>query len=112
MTINVTFESFEEMEQFCRDVVQKQPAKKSKAEEKKPAEQSKQVKTEEPAPVEEEEAAPAEEITVEQVRKAAGAYMKKNGKDAFTAVLAEFGAKNVTSLAESDYAAFMQKVGE
>lgn len=112
MTINVTFESFEEMEQFCRDVVQKQPAKKSKAEEKKPVEQ---VKPEEPAPVEEEAPAPVEEkeeITVEQVRKAAGAYMKKNGKDAFTAVLAEFGAKNVTSLAESDYAAFMQKVGE
>lgn len=109
MTINVTFESLEEMKQFCGEMaggtavsnIKEAPKKKMpKAPEEEQSIETSAERVETP-----------ENISIEQVRKAAGNYMKANGKDAISVVLAEFGAKKVTDLAESDYAAFMQKVG-
>lgn len=108
MTINITFESLEEMRQFCGEVtgsaaVTVKESSKKKA--TKAPEEEQNVET----PAEQTKA--PESIAIEQVRKAAGNYMKENGKEAISSVLAEFGVKKVTDLSEGDYAAFMQKVG-
>ena len=59
------------------------------------------------------EEAPAEAaVSIEEVRKAAGEYIKSHGKDALLGILKEWNAKNISSLAEEHYAAFMKKVGE
>lgn len=107
MTINLTFNSYEEMQEFCKtagspapatvEVTRKKPAKKAEAPEEVPFEEE---------PVEK------KSISIEEVRKAAGEYIKRHGKDALIDLLKEWDAKNITSLAEEHYAAFLRKVGE
>lgn len=108
MTINLTFNDYEEMETFCGAIVAKNAIQETKTAEapakKKPAKKVEEAKV------------PEEElpwsISIEEVRKAAGEYIKSHGKDALLDVLKEWNAKNITALAEEHYAAFMKKVGE
>ncbi len=112
MTINLTFNSYEEMQEFCGAVAAKaeikgveEPAKK------KPAKKTEEAKT--PTKEDGKEEPPWEKaVSVEEVRKAAGEYIKSHGKDALLGILKEWNAKNISSLAEEHYAAFMKKVGE
>ena len=110
MTINLTFNNYEEMETFCGAIVAKTAVQETKTVEapakKKPAKKVEEAK----AP--EEELPRDTAISIEEVRKAAGEYIKSHGKDALLDVLKEWNAKNITALAEEHYAAFMKKVGE
>ncbi len=117
MKIVAEFSSFEDMESFCRNVVakgieavvketvaKKAPKKETKAEEPEPA------KDETPAeePVKEE----APKYTLEDVRAALGALQKAGKRDEVKAILQSFGAAKLPEIAEEDYPAIMEKVGE
>ncbi len=112
MTINLTFNSYEEMQQFCNAVTTKVEARGTEEPvKKKPVKKAEEPKT----PVKEDEVdEPLQEkaITIEEVRKAAGEYIKSHGKDALLDILKKWNAKNISSLTEEHYAAFMKKVGE
>lgn len=110
MTINVTFNSYEEMQEFCGTVMTKGENAVAETAKKKPAKKTEEAKVQPEIPAEETTA--GNKFSIEEVRKAAGEYIKKHGKDALLGVLEEWGAKNVSALAEEHYAAFMKKAGE
>lgn len=124
MTITVTFNSLEEMDQFCNGIMVAHgslpekaaavPVKETTKKKEKPAkEESAQEKADpvKKAPVEE---PPAEEVTytLEDVRAKLGALQKAGRRDEVKKLLQSVGAEKLPEVDPKDYGTLMQKAGE
>ena len=124
MTITVTFNSLEEMDQFCNGIMiaprplpekaAAVPVKETTRKKEKPAKEEAAQEKADPVketPVEE---PPAEETTytLEDVRAKLGALQKAGHRDDVKKLLQSVGAEKLPEVDPKDYGTLMQKAGE
>lgn len=119
MTITVTFNSLEEMDQFCNGIMiaprplpekaAAVPVKETTRKKEKPAKE--EAAQEKADPVKE---PPAEETTytLEDVRAKLGALQKAGHRDDVKKLLQSVGAEKLPEVDPKDYGTLMQKAGE
>lgn len=119
MQINATFESFEEMREFAKQMAGGE-LPKSKQEKKEGPKEQKTSPVEEPVnqqpdPEPEEEEAPAEPeaaYTLVDVRTKLGALTKAGKKAQVQELIKSFGVDKLSQIPEDKYQEVMQKAGE
>ena len=116
MTINCTFSTFEEMEAFAANIVNKVPVTKSEMTKKAKLEAALEESSEEamePSPEEniqsDEPAKPT--VTLEQVRLKLTAIARGGKSAELSELLHSYGAKNITALDPKFYDEVMEKAG-
>lgn len=113
MSITVTFNSYEEMVAFAKQIAGvpeqgevKQKVKKAK--EPIPSENNAPADIEEEVPFEKEE---TKTYTLEEVRAELAKLTRSGKQKEVKEILTSFGAKNLSSVDPKDYAALMEKAG-
>lgn len=118
MTINATFEGYEDMLDFAKKLTagcQAQIPEKTVVKEEKPVKKTKPAAEPEKEPEVKTEEAPAVEesqYTLEDVRAALGALQKAGKKEQVKELLQSFGAAKLPEVDPADYPALMKKAGE
>lgn len=110
MSITVTFNSYEEMVAFAKQIagVPEQGKVKAKAKEPIPSENNAPVGIEDEVPFEKEE---TKTYTLEEVRAELAKLTRSGKQKEVKEILTSFGAKNLSSVDPKDYTALMEKAG-
>lgn len=124
MTITVTFNSLEEMDQFCNGImiapgqlpekVVAAPVKETAKKKDKPIKEEASQEETEPQKEAAVEETPAEEVTytLEDVRAKLGALQKAGRREDVKKLLQSVGAEKLPEVDPKDYNTLMQKAGE
>ena len=100
MTITATFNTYEEMVEFAKNLLQQEETTKVKEE---------AVAEPQPEPV---KAEPAKTYSMTEVRAYLGNLRKAGKKEAVTALIRSLGYEKFTDIPEEKYGELMQKAGE
>lgn len=115
MTINMTFNSYEEVVEFANKIAAGQTTVPAATSEVKvmPTSKKEEPKAAKEAPVPTAaEPTGEQEYTLEDVRATLGALQKAGKKEQVKEILQSFGAAKLPEVDPADYPALMQKAGE